>query len=235
GSHMASKISDNVRIKLYMEGTVNNHHFMCEAEGEGKPYEGTQMENIKVTKGGPLPFSFDILTPNCQLGSVAITKYTSGIPDYFKQSFPEGFTWERTTIYEDGAYLTTQQETKLDGNCLVYNIKILGCNFPPNGPVMQKKTQGWEPCCEMRYTRDGVLCGQTLMALKCADGNHLTCHLRTTYRSKKAAKALQMPPFHFSDHRPEIVKVSENGTLFEQHESSVARYCQTCPSKLGHN
>jgi hypothetical protein len=39
-------------------------------------------------------------------------KHVSGIPDYFKQSFPEGFTWERTTIFEDGGYLTAHQDTR---------------------------------------------------------------------------------------------------------------------------
>uniref|UniRef100_A0A0M3KL34 Blue chromoprotein, sgBP n=1 Tax=Stichodactyla gigantea TaxID=230562 RepID=A0A0M3KL34_STIGI len=228
-------IPENVRIKAFMEGAINNHHFKCEAEGEGKPYEGTQLERIRVTEGGPLPFSFDILSPHFQYGSVAITKYLSGIPDYFKQSFPEGFSWERTTMYEDGGYVTAHQDTSLDGNCLVYKIKVIGSNLPANGPVMQNKTRGWEPCTEMRYVRGGVLCGQSLMALKCADGNHLTCQLRTTYRSKKPAKKLQMPAFHFSDHRPEILKVSENGNLMEQYEMSVGRYCESVPSKLGHN
>jgi hypothetical protein len=70
----------------------------------------------------------------------------------------------------------------LDKGHLIYKIKVLGANFPADGPVMQKKTLGWEPCTEMRYLRDGVLCGQSLMALKCADGNYLTCHLKSTYR-----------------------------------------------------
>jgi hypothetical protein len=67
---------------------------------------------ITVTEGGPLPFASDILATSWQYGSVALTKHLSEIPDYFKQSFPEGFTWERTTIYEDGGYLTAQQDTR---------------------------------------------------------------------------------------------------------------------------
>jgi hypothetical protein len=63
----------------------------------------------------PQSFTFDILSLNFefQYGSVARIKYVSAIQDYFKQSFPEAFTWETITIYEDGGNLTTQQDTKL--------------------------------------------------------------------------------------------------------------------------
>ena len=44
-----------------------------------------------VTKGGPLPFAWDILSPRSQYGSIPFTKYTEDIPDYVKQSFPEGY------------------------------------------------------------------------------------------------------------------------------------------------
>ena len=59
------------------------------------------MIGLTVTKGGPLPYAFDILTAAFQLGKRAFVKYPNDIPDYFKQSFPEGFSWERRMTYED--------------------------------------------------------------------------------------------------------------------------------------
>nr|AOQ25779.1 blue chromoprotein 2 [Actinia tenebrosa] len=232
---MSSLVKKDMCIKMTMEGTVNGHHFKCVGEGEGKPFEGTQVEKIRITEGGPLPFAYDILAPCCMYGSKTFIKHVSGIPDYFKDSLPEGFTWERTQIYEDGGYLTIHQDTSIQGDSFIFKVKVIGANFPANGPVMQKKTAGWEPCVEMLYPRDGVLCGQSLMALKCTDGNHLTSHLRTTYRSRKPANAVNMPKFHFGDHRIEILKEAEPGKFYEQYESAVARYCEAAPSKLGHH
>ena len=61
---------------------------------------GTQTIDLRVKEGGPLPFSFDILTQAFQYGNRAFTKYPDDIPDYFKQSFPEGYSWERTMTFE---------------------------------------------------------------------------------------------------------------------------------------
>ena len=52
----------------------------------------------------------------------------------------------------------------IKGNCFIYNVKFIGLNFPPNGPVMQKKTQGWEPNTERLYARDGMLIGNNFIA-----------------------------------------------------------------------
>uniref|UniRef100_UPI00027FCE8A far-red fluorescent protein eqFP650 n=1 Tax=Entacmaea quadricolor TaxID=6118 RepID=UPI00027FCE8A len=227
-------ISENMHTKLYMEGTVNGHHFKCTSEGEGKPYEGTQTCKIKVVEGGPLPFAFDILATSFMYGSKTFINHTQGIPDFFKQSFPEGFTWERITTYEDGGVLTATQDTSLQNGCLIYNVKINGVNFPSNGPVMQKKTLGWEANTEMLYPADSGLRGHNQMALKLVGGGYLHCSLKTTYRSKKPAKNLKMPGFYFVDRKLERIKEADKETYVEQHEMAVARYCDL-PSKLGHS
>nr|AUO28692.1 GFP-RFP fusion protein [synthetic construct] len=217
-------IKENMPMKLYMEGTVNNHHFKCTSEGEGKPYEGTQTMRIKVVEGGPLPFAFDILATSFMYGSRTFIKHPPGIPDFFKQSFPEGFTWERVTTYEDGGVLTATQDTSLQDGCLIYNVKVRGVNFPANGPVMQKKTLGWEASTETMYPADGGLEGACDMALKLVGGGHLICNLETTYRSKKPATNLKMPGVYNVDHRLERIKEADDETYVEQHEVAVARY-----------
>nr|QXO84945.1 P-BFP [Human orthopneumovirus]QXO84956.1 P-BFP [Human orthopneumovirus] len=233
GTGMSELIKENMHMKLYMEGTVDNHHFKCTSEGEGKPYEGTQTMRIKVVEGGPLPFAFDILATSFLYGSKTFINHTQGIPDFFKQSFPEGFTWERVTTYEDGGVLTATQDTSLQDGCLIYNVKIRGVNFTSNGPVMQKKTLGWEAFTETLYPADGGLEGRNDMALKLVGGSHLIANIKTTYRSKKPAKNLKMPGVYYVDYRLERIKEANNETYVEQHEVAVARYCDL-PSKLGH-
>ena len=42
---------------------------------------GEQTVKLTVTKGGPLPFAWDILSPQTQYGSIPFTKYPEDIPD----------------------------------------------------------------------------------------------------------------------------------------------------------
>ncbi|CAH3157010.1 unnamed protein product [Porites lobata] len=71
---------------------------------------------------------------------------------------------------------------RMNGNCFIYNVKFTGVNFPLNGPVMQKRTQGWEPNTERLYARDGMLIGNNFMALRLEGGGHYTCEFRSTYK-----------------------------------------------------
>ena len=70
----------------------------------------------------------------------------------------------------------------IQGNCFIYNVKFSGLNFPPNGPVMQKKTQGWEPNTERLFARDGMLTGNNFMALKLEGGGHYLCEFKSSPR-----------------------------------------------------
>nr|UUI86426.1 Electra2 [synthetic construct] len=217
-------IEENMRMKVVMEGSVNGHQFKCTGEGEGRPYEGVQTMRIKVIEGGPLPFAFDILATSFLFGSKTFIKYPADIPDFFEQSFPEGFTWERVTRYEDGGVVTVTQDTSLEDGGLVYNVKVRGVNFHSKGPVMQKKTEGWEPFTEMMYPADGGLRGYTDIALKVDGGGHLHANIVTTYRSKKTVGNIKMPGVHAVDYRLERIEESDNETYVVLREVAVAKY-----------
>ncbi|XP_022810129.1 GFP-like fluorescent chromoprotein amFP486 [Stylophora pistillata] len=103
-----------------MEGCVNGHEFTIEGEGIGSPYEGTQMSELWITKpkGKPLPFSFDILSTVFQYGNRCFTKYPPGMPDYFKQSYPDGMSYERSFKFEDGGVATASWNVRYKCNFL---------------------------------------------------------------------------------------------------------------------
>merc|ERR1712168_1531558 len=105
-STIMSVLKSDMKIKIRMEGDVNGHNFVIEGEGKGYPFEGKQTIDLTVTKGAPLPFSFDILTPSFEYGNRTFTKYPPDIVDYFKKSLPEGFFWSRSMIFEDNAVCT---------------------------------------------------------------------------------------------------------------------------------
>lgn len=204
-----------------MEGAVNGHSFAIDGEGKGEPYEGTQILDLKVEGSRPLPFAFDILSAAFQYGNRAFTEYPPGIPDYFKQSFPEGFCWERNFAFEDGGMCIATNDIKMVGDEFVYTIRFDGMNFPENGPVMQKKTVKWEPSTEKMYMRDGVLKGDVNMALLLKDKSHYRCDFKTTYKAKKPVP--QLPDYHYVDHRIEIVSHDKDYMKVKLQEHAKAR------------
>nr|AET86808.1 postsynaptic mGRASP component [synthetic construct] len=225
GSTMVSKgeevIKEFMRFKVRMEGSMNGHEFEIEGEGEGRPYEGTQTAKLKVTKGGPLPFAWDILSPQFMYGSKAYVKHPADIPDYKKLSFPEGFKWERVMNFEDGGLVTVTQDSSLQDGTLIYKVKMRGTNFPPDGPVMQKKTMGWEASTERLYPRDGVLKGEIHQALKLKDGGHYLVEFKTIYMAKKP---VQLPGYYYVDTKLDITSHNEDYTIVEQYERSEGRH-----------
>nr|AAV66355.1 'Red/Green ancestor' ancestral fluorescent protein variant C09 [synthetic construct] len=214
-----SVIKSDMKIKLRMEGTVNGHNFVIEGEGEGKPYEGTQSMDLTVKEGAPLPFAYDILTTVFHYGNRVFAKYPKDIPDYFKQTFPEGYSWERSMTFEDGGICTATNDITMEGDCFFYKIRFDGVNFPPNGPVMQKKTLKWEPSTEKMYVRDGVLKGDVNMALLLEGGGHYRCDFKTTYKAKKG---VQLPDYHFVDHRIEILSHDKDYNKVKLYEHAEA-------------
>nr|ABB17956.1 green fluorescent GFP-like protein [Oxypora echinata] len=219
-----SVINPDMKIKLYMEGAVNGHKFEIKGEGNGKPFEGKQTMDLAVVDGGPLPFAFDILTTSFNYGNRVFTKYPDTIVDYFKPSFPEGYSWERSMTYEDGGICIATNDITLlkdtdDSNYFYYKIRFDGVNFAANGPVMQKKTAKWEPSTEKMYVRDGVLKGEVNMALLLEGGGHYRCDFKTTYKAKKVVR---LPSYHFVDHRIEILSHSKDYNQVRLHEHAEA-------------
>ena len=68
------------------------------------------------------------------------------------------------------------------GNLFIYDVRFHGVNFPANGPIMMKKILGWEPCTEKMCARDGMLKGDTNMALQVQGGGHYRANFSTTYK-----------------------------------------------------
>ena len=68
--------------------------------------------DLTVVGGGPLPFAYDILTTVFDYGNRVFAKYPDDIVDYFKQSFPEGYSWERSMTYEEGGIRIATNDIK---------------------------------------------------------------------------------------------------------------------------
>ncbi|XP_068687874.1 GFP-like fluorescent chromoprotein FP506 [Montipora foliosa] len=202
-------VKDQMNLKFHMEGSVNGHDFTIKGEGTGHPYKGTQCIQLHVETGGPLPFSVDILSAVFLYGNRCITKYPGSIVDYFKNSCPAGYTWERSFLFEDGAVCTASADIRLsvEDNCFYHVSKFVGVNFPADGPVMTKATTGWEPSSEKMVPSVGILNGDVTMYLLLKGDKRHRCQFRSTYKAKTEPK--EMPDFHFVEHK--IVRTDLGG------------------------
>ena len=64
--------------------------------------------DFDVIEGAPLPFSFDILTTAFHYGNRVFPKYPDHIPEYFKKSFPEGYTGNEAWLSKTGEFASPQ-------------------------------------------------------------------------------------------------------------------------------
>nr|BAG06989.2 Fucci-G1 phase probe [synthetic construct] len=227
---MVSVIKPEMKMRYYMDGSVNGHEFTIEGEGTGRPYEGHQEMTLRVTmaEGGPMPFAFDLVSHVFCYGHRVFTKYPEEIPDYFKQAFPEGLSWERSLEFEDGGSASVSAHISLRGNTFYHKSKFTGVNFPADGPIMQNQSVDWEPSTEKITASDGVLKGDVTMYLKLEGGGNHKCQMKTTYKAAK--EILEMPGDHYIGHR--LVRKTE-GNITEQVEDAVAHYSML-PSQGGY-
>ena len=71
---------------------------------------------------------------------------------------------------------------RLEGDTFHNKVRFYGVNLSSNGPIMQRTTLKWEPCTEIMYVRDGVLTGETKMALLLKGDAHYRCDFKTTFK-----------------------------------------------------
>ena len=59
---------------------------------------------------------------------IYFTKYPEDIPDYVKQSFPEGYTWERIMKFEVGVECTVSNDSRYIENIVTvfFRLSALG-------------------------------------------------------------------------------------------------------------
>ena len=57
-----------------------------------------------------------------------------------------------------------------------------GVNFPGDGPIMGKRTIGWDPSFEKMTVSDNILRGDVTMFLQLKGGGYHSCQFHTSYK-----------------------------------------------------
>ena len=108
----ASHLCDENAPKQSYASDFVNERLQCRKSSPSEYFRGKQTGTFRVTKGGPLPFAVDIVAPTLKYGFKCFMKYPADIPDYFKQAFPEGLTYDRKLTFEDGGSATATVEMR---------------------------------------------------------------------------------------------------------------------------
>ena len=108
----ASNLCDENAPKQSYATDFVNERLQYRKSSPSKYFRGKQTGTFRVTKGGPLPFAVDIVAPTLKYGFKCFMKYPADIPDYFKQAFPEGLTYDRKLTFEDGGSATATVEMR---------------------------------------------------------------------------------------------------------------------------
>ena len=74
------------------------------------------------------------------------------------------------------------QFSSLEGNCFIHKSIFHGVNFPADGPIMQKKTIGWDESFEKMTVSKEVLRGDVTMFLMLEGGGYHRCQFDSTFK-----------------------------------------------------
>ena len=72
--------------------------------------------------------------------------------------------------------------SSLEGNCFIHNSIYHGVNFPADGPVMKKKTVGWDKSFQKMTVSKEVLRGDLTMFLLLEGGGYHRCQFHSIYK-----------------------------------------------------
>jgi len=118
-----------------IEGTINGgNKFYIEGKGMGNAQEGYQ-KGKWVCKSGKMPIPWSLLCPTLQYGFLVFAKYPNGIPNFYVQSMPEGFAYDRTLTFEDDGVVTSHHDIYWDNGQVMNKVTMSLEGFKSDSPV----------------------------------------------------------------------------------------------------
>jgi len=126
---------NNVPYCLKLEGTVHGVEFLVEGSGTGCTAEGYQKGKF-ISKSGKLPISWAAISSALGYGFKCFAKYPNGIPHYFQESMPEGYTQERTITFENDGVVTIRHELTYKNGVVMNHAKLTAEGFRSDSPVI---------------------------------------------------------------------------------------------------
>ena len=86
------------------------------------------------------------------------------------------------TLITTDSFFNSLEEKEEGEMRFVDNVKFHCVNFPPNGPVMQRRILGWEPSTENMYPRNGFLEGYDEKTFRLEGGGYYQAEHKSIYK-----------------------------------------------------
>jgi len=135
-------------IKTTVVGEVNGIAFEVQSEGKADGGGNGEIYQHAHCVTGKLPCSWQLVVHALSYGVTMFSQYPNGIVDFFKESFPEGYTADRVETYEgDGTgTVITHLDYRLEAKCMHTHVTLKGTGFSPDGPMMTDRLGPFLPC-----------------------------------------------------------------------------------------
>jgi len=187
---------NKVKFVVNMDGDVDGERFKVEGSGYGNATDG-EIEGKFICTTGELPVAWQSIISTCSYGMVVFAKYPNTIKDFFKSAILDGYTHDRTIIFEnDGTFETKAIVTYRDGT--VYNnVTLVGKGFAKDGNVRGKKIHSIPPSLTyMNPYGDGVR-AIFKNALPTKDGGYQVVDFNQINEPLKKSDDIAIPSYHF--------------------------------------
>jgi len=188
----------DVPFMMHLEGTINGTPFTVEGKGTGNSQNGHH-QGKWVCTSGTLPMSWAALSTSLGYGYKCFTNFPNGIPHFYQQCMPEGWSQEREISFEGDGILKTRHEISYVKGTVINKVKVEGTGFNADSPVLNDGLAVFLPSTEMSYPLEDGIRSVTLLLfpLKNAEGKYLFTTQRSTHKQLSGSRKVQIPGHHF--------------------------------------
>jgi len=132
----ATKLFNNeIPFEMKLNGKVNGQEFTIEGKGLGSSKVGS-VNGKWVCTSGKCPISWPALGPTLGYGFKVFTNVPNGIPHWYQQTMPEGYTMERTFDWENDGNFKAYHEVSYHNGVVFNNVTLEAEGFRADSPVL---------------------------------------------------------------------------------------------------
>merc|ERR1712121_173554 len=179
-----------------LDGNVNGEVFKVEGSGFGNASTG-ELEGKYVCTTGEMPISWLSMVCQMNYGMLCFARYPNTIKDFFKSAMPDGYTQDRTIVYENDGTFETRAKVFYKDGVIYNNLTVEGKGFKKDGHVRAKRLHSLPP--QLSYIvpyGDGIrLVFKNVLPTK--DGGYQVVDYNQTSEPLKITDDLVRPVYHF--------------------------------------
>jgi len=137
-----------VPFNYSIDGSINGKKFSVEGKGVGDSNSGTLKGKYRCTSG-QCPMSWQALAPILGYGMKVFCNYPTGLPSFFQETMPSGYSEDRVFRYEDGGVIKSHREITMENGQIVSKGSFVAENFPEDSLMMTQKLKSPFPPMEV--------------------------------------------------------------------------------------